>query len=80
VRRKQELVPGGIVLAVEEVDQRPLQGRALPCVEPVAGPAELGAAGVVDQAKASAQLDVIKRLFAGRAAAPGVDDLVGFLP
>ena len=69
------------MLAVEEVDQRPLQGRALPRVEPVTGPAELGAAGVVDQAQASAQLDVIKRLLAEVGlTAPGADDLVSFLP
>ncbi len=80
VRGQQELVPGGVVLAVEEIEQRPFQRGALAGVDPVAVAAELGAAGVVDEPEPGAELHVVEGLVPEVGlAAPGADDLVGLL-
>jgi hypothetical protein len=81
VRGQQELVSGGVVLAVEEVEQRPLQRGALPGVDPVAVTAELDAPRVVDEPEPGAELYVVEWLIPEVGLCPpGADDLVGFLP
>jgi hypothetical protein len=80
VRGQQELIPGGVVLAIEEIQQRPLQRRALPGVDPVPVAAELGAPCVVDESETSAELHVVEWLVPEVGlGTPGADDLVGFL-